>query len=223
MNKGMSALCKSVIYAAIVAGQLQAAEPEYLEDEASYTQQNEEMAKGWGWKSVTENGIQAMIQCTTFGSDCSTDPCIEFDMAVAKPQLETKLTSGFGNKLSGSVVYVGGTRYSFSKSSLTPIYQDLSGGECPNGTKLVGYKTQFSVIGDTGQQLIFDMSGQSDRSVSLSASCGSFSGSDSGTKYIIGREMSTGGSCRSMNLDFRFNWRLPPSSINLNLSILEKF
>ena len=222
MNRGVSLLCKSVLFGVLAAGQVQAQEPEYVEDETAYSEQDKEMAQGWGWQGASE---QAMLGCGSWGTDCSStiDPCEYFDFAVAAPEPGGALSNGFGNKLTGTTVYVGGVRYSLSKSSFTPVYEDLSNGECPNGTKLTGYKTSLSVVGDNGQSLIFDMSGQSDRSVSLTASCGSFSGSDSGTKYIIAREMSTGGSCRNMNLTFKFNWRLPPASLNLNLSILEKF
>lgn len=124
-------------------------------------------------------------------------------------------------------IYVGGARYSLTKSDFNPIYEtriiwDPCMIEPIEYRVLKGYEVSFPVDGDIGQELIFDITGVSNKSMSLSASCGSFSGSDSGTKYIISKRKKTNGSCRNMNLKFSVPSGRAPNNIDLNVTISEQ-
>ncbi|MBQ4863956.1 collagen-like protein [Pseudoalteromonas sp. MMG013] len=124
-------------------------------------------------------------------------------------------------------IYIGGARYTLTKSNFNPVYEtrviyDPCYFEPPRTYRqLVGYEVSFPVDGDFGQDLIYDLVGRSNKSMSLSASCGSFSGSDSGSKYVISTRKNTGGSCKNMHVKFRFTGSAP-SYINLNVTISEE-
>lgn len=226
MTKGFSTLYRSLIYGVVVAGHLHTAQAQFIEDEAGFAQQSEQLQKGWGWQT---GEVKARVSCNTSGTDCTTvpetttaDTCDEFNLAIAEPPIGDE-SGVVGNRLTGDVVFVNGVRYTMARSDFQPVYRDLSFGTCPNGTKLVGYRATLDVIGDTGKPLAFDFSGRSDKSVGFRARCGTFDGSDTGTKYIVNREMTTAGSCQQMTLEYSFDWTQPPSSLELTFSILALF
>ncbi|WDE11879.1 hypothetical protein [Thalassomonas haliotis] len=103
-------------------------------------------------------------------------------------------------------IYIGGTLYRFSKENFTPVYEYVeyqTPCELIRIRKLVAYTATIPVYGDNGQQLIFDINGRSDGKVmTLTASCGSFSATDSGDKYVMFKQMATNQSCSSMELTF---------------------
>ncbi|WP_281559074.1 hypothetical protein [Thalassomonas sp. RHCl1] len=103
-------------------------------------------------------------------------------------------------------IYIGGTLYRFSKENFTPVYEYVeyhTPCEVIRIRKLVAYTATVPVYGDNGQQLIFDINGRSDGKVmTLTASCGSFSATDSGDKYVMFKQMATNQSCTAMELTF---------------------
>ncbi|WP_105166994.1 hypothetical protein [Pseudoalteromonas sp. T1lg23B] len=127
-----------------------------------------------------------------------------------------------------SPIYIGGARYTLNKSSFTPvyttrvIYEPCLMPEPITVNVLTGYEARFAVYGDYSQDLFFDISGRSDKSMNLSVSCGSFSGSDSGTKWVISKQQNTGGSCKSMLVKYSFTNSTAPAAIDLNIMISEE-
>ncbi|MDP4985606.1 hypothetical protein [Pseudoalteromonas tunicata] len=125
-------------------------------------------------------------------------------------------------------IYVGGARYTLTKSDFNPVYTTrviydpcfMSEPRVIN--ILVGYEVVFPVDGDYGQNLFFDINGRSNKSMSLTASCGTFSASDSGSKFIISQRKNTGGSCKNMQLKFTFPTNSAPASIDLTVTISEQ-
>lgn len=125
-------------------------------------------------------------------------------------------------------IFVGGARYTLNKSNFNPVYETrVILFPCPyyesrHVTVLVGYEIIFSVDGDFGQDLLFDISGRSNKSMKLKAACGSFSASDSGTKWVISKSKNTNYQCKTMHLEFSFGNSTVPSYIDLNISISEQ-
>jgi len=123
-------------------------------------------------------------------------------------------------------LYIDGVLYQLSKEDFTPIYIShyiQAGRERIRVEKLVAYTLSIPVYGDIGQELIFDINGRSDGyAMELSASCGTFSASDSGDKYVISKRMTTEQSCTSMRLSFTVSGS-PPPSIELSILIAEAF
>ena len=123
-------------------------------------------------------------------------------------------------------IYIGGTLYRFTKENFTPVYEYVEYAtrcEVIRIRKLVGYTATIPVYGDNGLELIFDINGRSDGKVmTLTASCGSFSASDSGDKYVMFRQMHTNQSCTSMKLSFAASGA-EASMIELSLLIAEAF
>lgn len=123
-------------------------------------------------------------------------------------------------------MYVNGVRYTVNKSNFTPAYHiryiDI-GCELIEIKTLIGYSMILPVVGDNGQQLNFDISGRSNKNMTLKASCGSFSATDSGTKWVISRQTYTNQSCDAMKLDFTFSDSAEASYIDMSLLITENF
>ncbi|WP_440056727.1 hypothetical protein ACSLBF_17755 (plasmid) [Pseudoalteromonas sp. T1lg65] len=100
-----------------------------------------------------------------------------------------------------------GVRYSLSKLNFMPVYVTRFGvkmGCVPpihhTYSVLSGYEVTIMVDGDDGQELFFDIFGQSDRTLALSVSCGSFSAQDTGNKWTISRHQTTNGSCSALTI-----------------------
>ncbi|CAM4061576.1 hypothetical protein [Pseudoalteromonas byunsanensis] len=125
-----------------------------------------------------------------------------------------------------SPIFIGGERYTLSRSDFTPIYQRVT-YTCPGLDPLVvdeysGYTLSLPVYNDFGQKLYFDISGRAAKYMNLSVSCGSFSASDSGDKFYISRSAITGGSCTQLDLKLTFNKSSSqPSYLDLNVMISE--
>ncbi|WDE05411.1 hypothetical protein SG34_000210 [Thalassomonas viridans] len=123
-------------------------------------------------------------------------------------------------------LYIDGVLYQLSKEDFTPVYIShyiQAGRERIRVERLVAYTLSIPVYGDIGQELLFDINGRSDGySMNLSASCGTFSASDSGDKYVISKRMTTAQSCTSMRLSFTVSGS-PPPSIDLSILIAEAF
>lgn len=128
-----------------------------------------------------------------------------------------------------SPIYIGGARYTLNKSNFTPFYNTRvifrpCPGEQPTTISvLAGYEATFAVDGDFGQDLYFDISGRSNKSMRLALSCGSLNASDSGTKWVISKNQNTGGSCKAMKVKYSFSNSnsTAPSYIDLNVTISE--
>ncbi|WP_281559992.1 hypothetical protein [Thalassomonas sp. RHCl1] len=122
-------------------------------------------------------------------------------------------------------VYINGVRYQLSKADFVPIYrQRIVNEQCGVVNALSGYQVTLPVLGDTGQELIFDINGRSDGKVmNLTASCGDFYATDSGDKYVITKTMVTNRSCTNMVLSFEFEDINPPVIMDINLQISEIF
>ncbi|MBQ4848058.1 hypothetical protein [Pseudoalteromonas sp. MMG005] len=177
------------------------------------------------------NSEQAEFNNTVFGPRCCYDrdrgrPGEEGCPGPNSVPLEEMLAAAKPSMLSAPI-YIGGARYTLNKSNFNGIYEtrviyDPCDFEPPRTYRqLVGYEVSFPVDGDLSQDLIYDLVGRSNKSMSLSASCGSFSGSDSGSKYVISTRKNTGGSCKNMHVKFRFTGSAP-SYINLNVTISEE-
>lgn len=128
-----------------------------------------------------------------------------------------------------SPIYIGGARYTLNKSNFTPFYntrvifRPCPGEEPETISVLAGYEATFAVDGDFGQDLYFDISGRSSKSMNLAVSCGSLSERDSGTKWVISKKQNTGGSCKAMKVKYSFSGSnsSAPSYIDLNITISE--
>ncbi|WDE05408.1 hypothetical protein SG34_000195 [Thalassomonas viridans] len=126
-------------------------------------------------------------------------------------------------------IYIGGVLYQLDKADFTPVYNERwlfppCDGEPILIKTLAGYTVNIPVDGDYGQNLIFDINGRSDGKVmSLTTTCGSFTATDSGDKYIISKQMNTNGSCTNMELKFSFTSSTPPALIDLSVLIAEVF
>ncbi|WDE05409.1 hypothetical protein SG34_000200 [Thalassomonas viridans] len=123
-------------------------------------------------------------------------------------------------------IYIGGTLHRFTKANFTPMYEYVeypTPCEVIRIRKLTGYTATIPVYGDNGQQLIFDINGRSDGKVmTLTASCGSFSATDSGDKYVMFKQMTTNQSCTSMKLTFAASGA-EAGMIELSVLIAEAF
>ncbi|WP_440056726.1 hypothetical protein ACSLBF_17750 (plasmid) [Pseudoalteromonas sp. T1lg65] len=104
-----------------------------------------------------------------------------------------------------------GVRYSLSKLNFMPVYvtrvafkidpdNPCSPPERVTYSVLSGYEATIMVDGDDGQELFFDIFGQSDKSLDLSVSCGSFSAQDTGNKWTISERKTTNGSCSALSI-----------------------
>lgn len=129
------------------------------------------------------------------------------------------------NMLSSEPIYIGGARYQLTRNDFTAVIIQVP-IPIPFGRKikipiLVGYKASVPVYGDFGQDLYFDIFGNSGtKNMNLTAVCGSYSDSDVGPEYTMSQLKSTDGSCQ--RLDLMFTTSGAASSINLNVLISEK-
>ncbi|WDD99074.1 hypothetical protein [Thalassomonas actiniarum] len=134
--------------------------------------------------------------------------------------IETSIT-----QLALAPIYINGVIYKLNKEDFVPVYKTTYYENPCLGSirRFVGYKTAIPVIGDYGQNLVFELSGRSAKSMKLTASCGNFSGTDTGTKYVISRNMSTNQTCENMVLEFSVDDNQHSSTIDLNVLIAETF
>ncbi|WP_281559071.1 hypothetical protein [Thalassomonas sp. RHCl1] len=125
-------------------------------------------------------------------------------------------------------IYIGGTLYQLDKGDFTPVIRDTYYRDpCTGKTYLipvvVSYTATIPVSGDVGQELIFNINGDTAGKVmKLTASCGAFSASDLDDKYSISKRMSTNQTCSSMKLTLDVT-SSQPASIDLNVLIAETF
>ncbi|WP_052262668.1 hypothetical protein [Pseudoalteromonas luteoviolacea] len=137
---------------------------------------------------------------------------------------EAQILSAARSVVRPEPVYIGGARYTLERSNFTPIYETRF-FKAPFGIKfpitfLTGLETSFAVDGDLGQDLFFDIGGRSSMSMTLSASCGSFSATDSGSKWLISKKQNTKGSCKHMRLKFSLDKPTLPNNFAVNLNIM---
>ncbi|KID54544.1 hypothetical protein JF50_21680 [Pseudoalteromonas luteoviolacea] len=134
--------------------------------------------------------------------------------------------SDFMSMFSGRSIYIGGERHSltqsdFSVRTVTETYY------CPGLEPLVvqravGLDLSLPVYNDFGQKLYFDIAGRASRNMQMSASCGTFSASDSGDKFYVSQGAVTGGSCDQLNLSFDFSRYYTTPSLSLSVMISEE-
>ncbi|WP_281559078.1 hypothetical protein [Thalassomonas sp. RHCl1] len=122
-------------------------------------------------------------------------------------------------------IYINGVIHKLTKADFVPVYKTIYYDNPCLGAirRFVGYKTSIPVIGDYGQNLVFELSGRSAKSMKLTASCGNFSGTDTGSKYVISKSMSTNQTCENMVLEFSVDDYQQSSTIDLNVLIAESF
>lgn len=182
---------------------------------------------------IVEDGYDAQIYCECLYYMDSNDGAEEInrpkcdDVGPVYPIMsESELA-----ETNGSVdpIYIGGVLYQLNKSDFTPVYNErwifpLCNEEPVLIRTLAGYTINIPVNGDAGQELIFDINGRSNGKVmNLTASCGSFSASDSGDKYIISKRMTTNATCTNMVLKFSFTSSIAPTLIDMSVLIAEPF
>ncbi|MFC3033725.1 hypothetical protein ACFOEE_14470 [Pseudoalteromonas fenneropenaei] len=183
--------------------------------------------------NVTSLNLQTpeVYRCCDYDRDRFCEPYIRYAERQETEELKFSPEQILAAVTMQSVdpIYIGGARYALNKSKFTPVYRtrtifDPCRHEEPIIiNQLAGYEVSFPVDGDFGQQLYFDISGRSDRSMSLNVSCGSFSGSDSGDKFVVSKSQNTGGTCKSMTVKFSFPaGTAAPTYIDLNLMISEQ-
>ncbi len=118
-------------------------------------------------------------------------------------------------------IYVGGARYVVTQAQLTPSFGEFI-GPCHHVYRwFKGYQLEIPVYGDYGEHLFFDISGRSSAELNLTVSCGNFSASDRGTKFVIAQTEATRHSCQSLKLVFSGNHPSPPE-VNLIIAITEQ-
>ncbi len=121
-------------------------------------------------------------------------------------------------------VYIGGMRYRISTAQMTPVYRYYRAHPPRQDADWVcfrrhqGYQLQLPVSGDAGQPLFFDINGRSDSSVTLNVSCGSFSGSDQGNKFLISGQMVTGGNCRTLTPELKNSTAVATAELTVMIS-----
>ncbi|WDD99081.1 hypothetical protein [Thalassomonas actiniarum] len=125
-------------------------------------------------------------------------------------------------------IYIGGTLYQLDKADFTPVmrdsyFQDPCTGKTYLIKVVVAYTATIPVSGDVGQELIFNINGDTAGKVmKLTASCGAFSASDLDDKFSISKRMRTNQTCTSMKLTLDVTGS-KPASIDLNVLIAEPF
>lgn len=141
---------------------------------------------------------------------------------------ELILEDGLLSETQGNIdpLYIDGVLYQLTRADFTPVsisYYIQAGRERIRVERLVAYTLTIPVYGDIGQELLFDINGRSDgHNMNLTVSCGTFSASDSGDKYVISKRMITAQSCTSMKLSFAVSGS-PPPFIDLRILIAEAF
>ncbi len=124
-----------------------------------------------------------------------------------------------------SPIAVGGVRYDVSERQMTAICQETP-VRLPDGSYLIarefkGYRLSIPVDGDFGQVLQMSVTGRSSRPMQLTVSCGSFSGNDSGTRFIIQREQRNAVSCQRMDILLHAESTNEPE-VNLSIMLTER-
>lgn len=122
---------------------------------------------------------------------------------------------------SAGAVVVGGVRYDVNQNQMTAICQDvrirLPDGGYITAREFKGYRLTIPVDGDFGQVLDMSVTGRSSQALQLTVSCGSFTGNDSGTRFIIQREQRNAVSCQRMDIVLH---SASTNEAEVNLSIL---
>ncbi|WDE05415.1 hypothetical protein SG34_000230 [Thalassomonas viridans] len=150
-------------------------------------------------------------------------PCLSPDFSGEELPVAGKL------RVKQAPIYIGGVVYKLDREDFIPVYQKYALDPlCDDNPVLVrhltGYKTNIEVLGDYGQELLFEISGRSGNKVMrLSVSCGEFTASDRGDKYVISRALATDQSCTNMELEFAFNDGMAATDIELSVVIAEAF
>lgn len=125
-------------------------------------------------------------------------------------------------------IYIGGERYQLSYGDFEKLYNRRK-LTCPGlppiyQNKYYGYRLSIPVHSDYGQELLFDIAGESSRDMTLNVSCGSFSASDFGNKYYISQRAITGGTCNRLEIEFSHEPSiLTPRNLVLGVTIAEEF
>ncbi len=126
--------------------------------------------------------------------------------------------------LAATPIYVGGVRYSVNQASMTPFYRTrVIPGRCPDYEPIyveqfAGYRATIAVDGDSGQNLFFDIVGRASADMTLKVSCGSFTATDSGNKFVISTRQSTGGTCREMQVELTSSASTPTVDLSIMIS-----
>ncbi len=126
--------------------------------------------------------------------------------------------------LAATPIYVGGVRYNVNQASMTPFYRTrVIPGRCPDYEPIyiqqfAGYRATIPVDGDSGQNLFFDIVGRASADMTLKVSCGSFTATDSGNKFVISTRQSTGGTCREMQVELTTSAPTPTVDLSIMLS-----
>ncbi|CAM4216065.1 hypothetical protein [Pseudoalteromonas ostreae] len=190
--------------------------------------------------STDEQGVDALSQQTSREEQISRYPCCDpyskrrceiepFESLTQNSVSNQQMIEAAKAVTMASPIYIGGARYTLNKSNFTPFYNTrVIENPCPWEqptiiSVLAGYEATFAVDGDFGQDLYFDISGRSNKSMRLALSCGSLNASDSGTKWVISKNQNTGGSCKAMKVKYSFSNSnsTAPSYIDLNVTISE--
>lgn len=118
-------------------------------------------------------------------------------------------------------IYIGGARYALTQAQLTASFGEFM-GPCNHLYRwFKGYQLEIPVYGDYGEHLFFDISGRASAELNLTVSCGNFSASDRGSKFVIAQTEATRHSCQSLKLVFSGNHASPPE-VNLIIAITEQ-
>lgn len=188
--------------------------------------------------STDEQGVDKLSQQTSVKEQIFRYPCCDryndrlceierFESLTQNSVSTQQMIEAAKAVTMASPIYIGGARYTLNKSNFTPFYktrvifEPCAGREPITVNTLAGYEATFAVDGDFGQDLYFDISGRSNKSMRLSVSCGSLNASDSGTKWVISKKQNTGGSCKAMKVKYSFSNSTAPSYIDLNVTISE--
>lgn len=122
-------------------------------------------------------------------------------------------------------IRVGGVRYDINETQMTAICRErrfpLPDGSYLVGREFTGYRISVPVDGDFGQPLAISLTGRSSHALQLSVHCGSFSGTDSGTRFIIQREQQNQISCQRMDIVLQSDSVTEPE-VDLSIMLTER-
>lgn len=126
---------------------------------------------------------------------------------------------------SAGAIVVGGVRYDVNQNQMTAICQDvqvrLPDGRYISAREFRGYRLSIPVDGDFGQVLDMSVTGRSSQALQLTVSCGSFTGNDSGTRFIIQREQRNAVSCQRMDIVLHSE-STNEAEVNLSIMLTER-
>lgn len=126
--------------------------------------------------------------------------------------------------LAATPIYIGGVRYSINQAAMTPFYRTrIIKGVCPGDEPIyvqqfAGYRATVPVDGDYGQNLFFDISGRASADMTLKVTCGNFTSTDSGNKFVISTRQVTGGSCSEMKIELTSSAVTPTVDLSIMIS-----